>query len=162
MVVSWATSNILWLHHNQRSDLEMPCEEPLRNETLLSKILRWLVASVILGRISCISHGRSGDHGRKNNSLEILQTFLKDPYEKVKTVGNCSVNDTLAITILYLQNHLLKNSDSLPSVVMALCLFILDASSKQGICCRIFKLIMKISEESELIYQLYASFKSQQ
>jgi nucleolar pre-ribosomal-associated protein 1 len=162
MVVSWATSNILWLHRNQRSDLEVSCEEPLRNETLLSKILRWLVASVILGRISCISHGRSGGHGQKNNSLEILQTFLKDPYEKVKTVDNCSANGTLAITILYLQNHLLKNSDSLPSVVMALCLLLLDASSKQGICCRIFKLIMKIFEESELIYQLYASFKSQQ
>jgi nucleolar pre-ribosomal-associated protein 1 len=94
MVVSWATSNIFWLHCNQRSDLEMSCEETVRNETLLSKILRWLVASVILGRISCISHGRRGDHGLENISLEILQTFLKDPYEKVKTVDNCSANDT--------------------------------------------------------------------
>jgi hypothetical protein len=49
---------------------------------------------VILGRISCISHGRRGDHGLENISLEILQTFLKDPYEKVKTVDNCSANDT--------------------------------------------------------------------
>ncbi|TVU16596.1 hypothetical protein EJB05_40168 [Eragrostis curvula] len=43
--------------------------------------------------------------------------------------ANDTANDTLAIIILYLQNHAQNSSDSLPSVVMALCLLLLDTSS---------------------------------
>ncbi|KAL6651997.1 hypothetical protein ACP70R_010922 [Stipagrostis hirtigluma subsp. patula] len=131
MVASWATLNILWSHSNKRSAVEVSWEEPVRNESLLSKILRWLVASVILGRISSISHENSGDLARSTNSLETLRLFLNDAYERVETIDSCSANDTLAIIIIYLQNHVQKNSDSLPSVVMALCLLLLDRSSKQ-------------------------------
>jgi hypothetical protein len=34
--------------------------------------------------------------------------------------------------VLSAQDHVQKNNDSLPSVVMALCLLLLDTSSKQG------------------------------
>ncbi|XP_062220395.1 LOW QUALITY PROTEIN: uncharacterized protein LOC133919867 [Phragmites australis] len=144
MVVSWATSNIFWLHSNQRSVLEMSCEEPVRNESLLSKIepvrnesllskiLRWLVASVILGRISSISHEKSRDIARSTNSLETLRSFLNNGYERVETVNSCSANDTLTVIILYLQDRVQNNSDSLPSVVMALCLLLLDRSGNQA------------------------------
>ncbi|CAN6250215.1 unnamed protein product [Urochloa humidicola] len=131
MVVSWATSNIFWLYSNQRSLLEISSKEPPINESPLSKLLRLLVASVILGRISRISHGKSGDLARSTSSLGTLHSFLNDAYERVETVESCSANDTLAVIILYLQDHVPKNSDSLPSVVMALCSLLLDRSSKQ-------------------------------
>ncbi|RCV36782.1 hypothetical protein SETIT_8G009000v2 [Setaria italica] len=131
MVVSWATSNIFWLYPNQRSILEISSKESPINESPLSKLLRLLVASVILGRISSISHGKSGDLARSTSNLGTLHSFLNDAYERVETVESCSANDTLAVIILYLQDHVQKNSDSLPSVVMALCLLLLDRSSKQ-------------------------------
>ncbi|WVZ87214.1 hypothetical protein U9M48_033889 [Paspalum notatum var. saurae] len=130
-IMSWAISNIFWLYSNQRSPLEIPSREPLRNESLLAKILRLLVASVILGRISSLSHGKSGDLARSTSSLGTLRSFLNDAYGRVETAESCSANDTLAIIILYLQDHVPKNSDSLPSVVMALCLLLLDRSNKQ-------------------------------
>lgn len=128
MVVSWATSNIFWLY----SMLEISSKESPINESPLSKLLRLLVASVILGRISSISHGKSGDLARSTSNLGTLHSFLNDAYERVETVESCSANDTLPVIILYLQDHVQKNSDSLPSVVMALCLLLLDRSSKQG------------------------------
>ncbi|KAL6844553.1 hypothetical protein ACP4OV_026226 [Aristida adscensionis] len=131
MVVSWATSNIFWLHSNQKAMLEMSSEEPVRNEPLLSKVLRWLVASVILGRISSTSHEKNGDLAQSTNSVETLWSFLNNAYERVETGDSCRENDKLAIIILYLQNHVQKNSDSLPSIVMALCLLLLNRSSKQ-------------------------------
>ena len=132
MVVSWATSSIFWLYSNRRSLLEISCKEPPRNDSLLSKILRLLAASVILGKISSISHGKSVDLARSTSSLETLRSFLDDACERVETATSCSANDTLAVIILYLQDHVAKNSDSLPSVVTALCLLLLDRSSKQG------------------------------
>uniref|UniRef100_A0A0A9CSM8 URB1 C-terminal domain-containing protein n=1 Tax=Arundo donax TaxID=35708 RepID=A0A0A9CSM8_ARUDO len=131
MVVSWAISIIFWLHSRQRSVLEMSCEEPVRNESLLSKVLRWLVASILLGRMSSISHEKSGDLVQSTNSLGTLLSFLENAYERVETVGSCSANDTLAVIILYLQDHVQKNSDSLPSVVLALCLLLLNRSGNQ-------------------------------
>lgn len=129
MVVSWATSSIFWLYSNQRSLLEISCKEPPRNESLLSKILRLLVASVILGKISSIFHGKSVDLA--GNTSETLCSFLDNAYERAETAKSCSVNDTLAVIILHLQDHMPKNSDSLPSVIAALCLLLLDRSSKQ-------------------------------
>uniref|UniRef100_A0A0E0KVH8 Nucleolar pre-ribosomal-associated protein 1 N-terminal domain-containing protein n=1 Tax=Oryza punctata TaxID=4537 RepID=A0A0E0KVH8_ORYPU len=131
-VVSWATSNIFWLCDEQRSVLKMPHEEPLKNECLLSKMLRWLVASIILGKISCISHEKCGDLTRDASSFGSLQSFLNYTYEKVETVGSHSADEALAIIILFLQKHLKMNRDFLPSVVAALCLLLLDRSTKQG------------------------------
>ncbi|KAB8097029.1 hypothetical protein EE612_025668, partial [Oryza sativa] len=133
-VVSWATSNIFWLCDEQRSVLKMPHEEPLKNECLLSKMLRWLVASIILGKISCISHEKCGDLTRDPNNFGSLESFLNYTYdEKVETVGSHSADEALAIIILYLQKHLKMNRDFLPSVVAALCLLLLDRSNKQVI-----------------------------
>jgi nucleolar pre-ribosomal-associated protein 1 len=124
MVVSWVTSNIFWFS-NKKTVLEMPWEEPIKNECLLSKILRWLVASVILGRISCISPENSNCPGT-------LQTFLNRTYERVEMVDSHVANERLAVIILYLQDRVKRNSDTLPSVVTALCLLLLDRCSKQG------------------------------
>jgi nucleolar pre-ribosomal-associated protein 1 len=151
MVVSWATSSIFWLYSNQRSLLEISCKEPPRNESLLSKILRLLVASVILGKISSIFHGKSVDLA--GNTSETLCSFLDNAYERAETAKSCSVNDTLAVIILHLQDHMPKNSDSLPSVIAALCLLLLDRSSKQGRLGLFCTLIMKSSNEPKLIYQ---------
>jgi len=131
MVVSWAISNIFWLYPIQRSLFETSSKETPINESPLSKLLRLLVASVILGRISSISHGKSGDLARSTSSLGTLHSFLNDAYERVETVESCMGNEMLAVIILYLQDHVQRNSDSLPSVVMALCLLLLNRSSKQ-------------------------------
>ncbi|KAG8070074.1 hypothetical protein GUJ93_ZPchr0006g41040 [Zizania palustris] len=132
MVVSWGTSNILWLCGEQRSALKTSDEEPPKNECLLSKMLRWLVASVILGKISCISHEKSGDLTSNASSFGSLQSFLNYMYGKVETVGSQNANETLAIIILYLQEHLKNNRDILPSMVAALCLLLIDRSTKQA------------------------------
>jgi len=125
MVVSWVTSNIFWFSNN-KSVLEMLWEEPLQNECLLSKILRWLVASVILGRISRISP-------EKGNCPGTLQTFLNRTYERVEMVDSHVANERLAVIILYLQDRVKRNSDTSPSVVTALCLLLLDRCSKQDL-----------------------------
>lgn len=117
MVVSWAISNIFWLYPIQRSLFETSSKETPINESPLSKLLRLLVASVILGRISSISHGKSGDLARSTSSLGTLHSFLNDAYERVETVESCMGNEMLAVIILYLQDHVQRNSGSLPSVV---------------------------------------------
>ena len=132
MVVSWAISNIFCLYPIQRSLFETSSKETPINESPLSKLLRLLVASVILGRISSISHGKIGDLARSTSSLGTLHSFLNDANERVETVESCMGNEMLAVIILYLQDHVQRNSDSLPSVVMALCLLLLNRSSKQG------------------------------
>ena len=123
-VVSWVTSNFFWFSNN-KSVLEMSWEEPLKNECLLSKILRWLVASVILGRISRISP-------EKSNCPGTLQSFLNRTYERIEMVDSQVGNERLAVIILYLQDRVRRNSDTLPSVVTALCLLLLDRCGKQG------------------------------
>uniref|UniRef100_J3M1K9 Nucleolar pre-ribosomal-associated protein 1 N-terminal domain-containing protein n=1 Tax=Oryza brachyantha TaxID=4533 RepID=J3M1K9_ORYBR len=130
-VVSWATSNILWLCGQQRSVLKMSQGEALKNECLLSKMLRWLVASIILGRTSCISHESAG-LTRDADSFGSLQSFLNRMCGKVENVGSHSANEALAIIILYLQKHLKMNQDFLPSAVAALGLLLLDRSTKQA------------------------------
>ena len=156
MVVSWAISNIFWLYPIQRSLFETSSKETPINESALSKLLRLLVASVILGRISSISHGKIGDLARSTSSLGTLHSFLNDAYERVETVESCMGNEMLAVIILYLQDHVQRNSDSLPSVVMALCLLLLNRSSKQGtprLCC-ILMLAIKSLDVSKLVSEL--------
>ncbi|CAM0945583.1 unnamed protein product [Alopecurus aequalis] len=125
MVVSWVTSNILWFS-NKKSVLEMSWEEPLQNECLLSKILRWLVASVILGRISRISPENSNCPGT-------LQSFLYRTYERLEMEDSHGANVRLAAIIFYLQDRVKRNSDTLPSVVTALCLLLLDRYGEQDL-----------------------------
>ncbi|XP_020164344.1 uncharacterized protein [Aegilops tauschii subsp. strangulata] len=130
MVVSWVTSNIFWLC-KQKSAVEMLCEEPLNNECRLSKILRWLVASVILGRISRISPEKRGGLATSTNSPGTLQSFLNHSSETVEMVDSHVANEALAAIILYLQGHVKKKSDTLPSVMTALSLLLLDRCSEQ-------------------------------
>lgn len=130
MVVSWVTSNIFWFC-KQKSAVEMSCEEPLNNECLLSKMLRWLVASAILGRISCISPEKRGSLAVSTNNPGTLQSFLNHSSETVEMVDSHVANEALAAIILYLQGHVKKKSDTLPSVVTALCLLLLDRCSEQ-------------------------------
>uniref|UniRef100_N1QWF2 Nucleolar pre-ribosomal-associated protein 1 N-terminal domain-containing protein n=1 Tax=Aegilops tauschii TaxID=37682 RepID=N1QWF2_AEGTA len=131
MVVSWVTSNIFWLC-KQKSAAEMSCEEPLNNECLLSKILRWLVASVILGRISRISPEKRGGLATSTNSPGTLQSFLNHSSETFEMADSHVADEALAAIILYLQGHVKKKSDTLPSVVTALSLLLVDRCSEQA------------------------------
>uniref|UniRef100_A0ACD5ZGX9 Uncharacterized protein n=1 Tax=Avena sativa TaxID=4498 RepID=A0ACD5ZGX9_AVESA len=127
MVVSWVTSNVFWSSNKKSVLEEMSREEPLKNECLLSKILRWLVASVILGRISRISP-------EKSNCPGTLQSFLNCTHERVEMVDSqAAANERLAAIILYLQDRVKGNNDTLPSVVTALCLLLLDRCGKQDL-----------------------------
>ncbi|XBI52945.1 hypothetical protein VPH35_035250 [Triticum aestivum] len=130
MVVSWVTSNIFWLC-KQKSAAEMSCEEPLNNECLLSKILRWLVASVILGRISRISPEKRGGLATSTNSPGTLQSFLNHSSETFEMADSHVADEALAAIILYLQGHVKKKIDTLPSVVTALSLLLVDRCSEQ-------------------------------
>ncbi|KAL5730801.1 diphosphoinositol-polyphosphate diphosphatase [Ranunculus cassubicifolius] len=101
-------------------------------ESIMTKLLRWVTASIILGTIS--------DRSRETKPLSSLQTlglFL----ENTKSVNDretldveCCDNDALAGIVLYLQQLLGMNCKVLPSVVCALCLLLLPhGSSNTGV-----------------------------
>ncbi|KAF6168052.1 hypothetical protein GIB67_011437 [Kingdonia uniflora] len=99
-------------------------------ESPVSKLLRWVSASVILGQISTL----------ERSSIKNLQSLLEQTRkERNKGKDNdCSGghfrNDhVLATTILYLQQLLGLDCRFLPSVISALCLLLLyDASNNPG------------------------------
>lgn len=118
------------------SDSDLVKEEH-GEESLVSKLLRWASASVILGSITnkrskmytTISTDRSG--------IETLQSILEKVIKKECESGeDISIsNEALAVMILYLQQLLGRSCSFLPSVVLALCLLLFSNSSNTpGTC----------------------------
>lgn len=108
-------------------------EEPYKS-SLVSKLLRWLTASVIIGKL----YQRSDDMDPK---FAVSQNF-KSLNSLLEHVENISIQrnenkfggeELLASTIFYLQLLLGVNYEVLPSVVSALCLLLFGASDSAGI-----------------------------
>ncbi|OVA06085.1 hypothetical protein BVC80_91g1 [Macleaya cordata] len=105
---------------------EQPCKE-----TLISKLLRWVTASVILGRISkksCKMNSSSESVEVENLQL-LLENLNKEQSDSEGQEDDWSNDVALAATILHLQQLLGMNCKVLQSVVSALCLLLLSDNS---------------------------------
>ncbi|XP_059628326.1 uncharacterized protein LOC132271080 [Cornus florida] len=138
----WAISTALWSDSKSAmqskeffQNFTIFSEDEQHEDSLISKLLRWLTASVIHGRLSCNSSNLDSIQFSERSNLKALQSFLesieKGCAENNKTDFGCE--ETLATTIFYLQQLLGINCSLLPSVVSALCLLLFsDASYVAG------------------------------
>lgn len=98
-------------------------EEEIYEDSLISKLLRWLSAAVILGKLSWKSNDLGPEFSNRLK-LETLQSLLdligNACDESIQNRFGCEV--LLASTIFYLQQLLGINCRVLPSVISALCL----------------------------------------
>lgn len=125
----WAVSVALDANESEEFDYSMEKEES--DSSLLSKLLHWLTASVILGRLSW----QSGDEGSKCDfeSSGTLQSFMEAGWlvGGVNRAESESGNEELLAGIIYyLQQILGKKCKVLTSVVCSLCLLLFPDSSQ--------------------------------
>lgn len=133
----WAVSTAMKSDSSQiinvkdsHANLTINSEETPSEESLISKLLRWLVASVILGKLS-----RKLDVNAElseKSSFKTLQSLLEN-VEKGCGESNSSgfdCEEVLALSIFYLQQLLGMNFTVLPSVVSSLSLLLLCKKSK--------------------------------
>ncbi|KAL2465102.1 Ribosome 60S biogenesis N-terminal [Abeliophyllum distichum] len=103
-------------------------EEP--EDSLVSKLLRWLTALVILGKNSCKLRKFNTDNLLEQSNINNLQSLLECHEKRFgeKEVGY-DFGEILAASIFYLHQLLGINLTLLPSVVSALCLLLLSGSA---------------------------------
>lgn len=133
----------------QESHLDFMSEsdEEHFDESLTSKLLRWLSASVVIGRISW-----------KLDSLNLATSEKPSPdtlyslLEHVKNTRDDSglhqfgCEELLAANIFYLLQHLKSSFTVFPVVISSLCLLLFDALISAGIlkCLKFFKTFIVI------------------
>ncbi|XP_057980376.1 uncharacterized protein LOC131166095 isoform X2 [Malania oleifera] len=135
--IMWSISTALLsdsariLHPREYGQLRISSEEEQSDDSLIEKLLRWLIASVILGRVSCKSNDSDLICSVERSNLESLQSLLD--YIEKGCGGNrrsCfGCEEILAPAIFYLQQLLGMKCRVLPSVVAALCLLLLSGAS---------------------------------
>lgn len=109
-------------------------EEELQENSLISKLLRWLTASVILGKLDWKSNDLDPEFPKMLNikTLQSLMDHVESACrENSKSSYGCE--EILASAILYLQQLAGTNYKMLPSVTTALSLLLSDASIFAGI-----------------------------
>ncbi|KAL8538638.1 hypothetical protein ACS0TY_000600 [Phlomoides rotata] len=99
-------------------------------ESLVSKLLRWLTASVILGKISCKSSKLNNGSFSEMHTLETLHSWLRSPEKEIGENAGYGCEDILAASIFYLIQLLDFGDRLLPSAVSAICLLLLSGSSE--------------------------------
>ncbi|XP_022850181.1 uncharacterized protein LOC111372195 isoform X4 [Olea europaea var. sylvestris] len=132
--LSWAVRNAIQSESKkvlqpEECDYQMTAlsekEEP--EDSLVSKLLRWLTASVILRKISCKFNTDNIWEQSNINNLQSLLECLEKRFGENEVGYGCG--EILAASIFYLQQLLGVNHRLLPSVVSALCLLLLSGSS---------------------------------
>ncbi|KAL1553203.1 diphosphoinositol-polyphosphate diphosphatase [Salvia divinorum] len=98
-------------------------------ESLDSKLLRWLTASAILGKIALNSRKLNDGSVLEKSSLHALQSWLECPEIEIKETVEYGREEILATTIIHLLKQLNFSHQLLPSSVSALCLLLLSDSS---------------------------------
>ena len=107
----------------------MISEDALVEESLTSKLLRWLVASVILGKLSAkLDDSTPISKGSHTTLLSLLEKVEKGCEGINKSRFVCE--KILAAAIVHLQQNLGKHCRVLPSVVSALSLLVISDVSK--------------------------------
>ncbi|KAK4360685.1 hypothetical protein RND71_019637 [Anisodus tanguticus] len=134
--VSWATltalqSNIEEAHgpENFGCNMRLQSEEE-SDDSLISKLVRWLAASVIVGKhslkFSNLDLCHSFDRSKVNNLLSLMEWNEQGCNSTNRTFA---CEETLASSILFLQQLQHTNYIVLPSVVSALCLLLSSSLS---------------------------------
>ncbi|GFQ04880.1 nucleolar pre-ribosomal-associated protein 1 [Phtheirospermum japonicum] len=100
-------------------------------ESLVSKLLRWLTASVILGNISRKLNKLNSDSFLERPSLYSLRSWLGCDEKGFRENAMCGCEDILAASIFYLLQQVGFSHRFLPSAVSALCLLLLSDSSSE-------------------------------
>lgn len=119
-------------NESQNSIIKDSEEEPYK-DSLVSKFLRWLTASVITGKLyqksdMCPKFAETQNLKSLHSLLEHVK-IISGQRNEIKTGGE----ELLASTIFYLHLLLGINYEVLPSVVSALCLLLFNASAFAGI-----------------------------
>ncbi|XP_008458089.1 uncharacterized protein LOC103497624 isoform X3 [Cucumis melo] len=131
--LSWAVSTALefdsrMVANESHLGLISESDEEHSDESLTSKLLRWLSASAILGKVS-LKFGCMNLRTSERLSAETLYSLL----EHVKntrdhnSLQEFGCEGLLAANIFYLQQHLQSSFMVLPVVISALCLLLFDA-----------------------------------
>lgn len=127
--LSWAVSTAL--KSEPRQTLQCSLDHTLQEESLTSKLLRWLVASVIQYKLSRQLNDLSAKFpkGSKPKTLKSLLEFVERRYEETnKRRFDC--DGILIANIHHLYLHLGVNCRFLSSVISALCLVLFSDESK--------------------------------
>ncbi|XP_010278715.1 PREDICTED: uncharacterized protein LOC104612823 [Nelumbo nucifera] len=138
-LIMWMVSTALQSYSMQPSLLKKTdfhftilSEEEQYEESLVSKILRWITASVIVGKISLKVYKINTSTSPGIKTLQSLLECIKNGYGE-RRENNYGNKKALVATILYLQQLLGLNGEVLPSVVSAICLLLLsNASNSTG------------------------------
>lgn len=98
-------------------------------ESLESKLLRWLTASAILGKITLNPRKLNDGSLLERSSLHALQSWLEFPEKGFGETVKYGCDEVIAASIIYLLKQLNFSHQLLPSAVSALCLLLLPESS---------------------------------
>ncbi|KAK6156351.1 hypothetical protein DH2020_010599 [Rehmannia glutinosa] len=102
-------------------------------ESLVSKLLRWLTASVILGNISCRLSKLNNNSFSERPSLHTLRSWLGCDEKGFGESAGYGCEYVLAASIFYLLQLVGFSHKLLPSAVSALSLLLLSDSSSVGV-----------------------------
>jgi len=135
----WATTTALKsesirrLEFNEYQFFRNDFREEFQDNSVVSTLLRWLTASVIIGKLPKNSYYRDSVFAETHNfeSLNSLLVYVENTSGQRNDIG-IGAEELLASTIFYLQLRLGLNHEVLPSVVCALCLLIFGASNFAG------------------------------
>ncbi|XP_017980621.1 PREDICTED: uncharacterized protein LOC18594767 isoform X1 [Theobroma cacao] len=137
----WATSTALKsesrkMFQCKESGLYLPVilEEASHEESLTLKLLRWLTASIIHGKLSWKFNdwiAKFSDRSNSKTLQSLLEYVPKGDKEGNKSSFYCE--EMLAAQVFYLQQSLGINCSALPSVISALCLLLCDDSKVAGL-----------------------------
>lgn len=107
--------------------------EELYENSLISKLLRWLTASVILGKLDWKSNDLDPEVSKRLN-FKTLQTLMElvESTSGRKSKSRYGCEEILASAILFLQQLAGTNYQMLPSVAAALSLLLYDGSVFTG------------------------------
>ncbi|TKY46883.1 Nucleolar pre-ribosomal-associated protein 1 [Spatholobus suberectus] len=116
--------------------------EEFRENSVISAFLRWLTASVIIGKLHKKSDNRDLGFAETHNfgSLHSLLVHVGNTSGQGHDI-DIGTEELLASTIFYLQLLLGINHEVLPSVVCALCLLIFGASNFAGMLIYTFSMV---------------------
>ena len=135
----WATTTALQSKSLQRLGstesqfLRNNLREDFQENSVVSTFLRWLIASVIIGKLHKKSYNWDSEYAETHNleSLHSLLVHVKNTSGQRNDI-DIGAEEVLASTIFHLQLRLGVNHEVLPSVVCALCLLMFGASKFAG------------------------------
>ncbi|GLT56603.1 hypothetical protein SLA2020_296340 [Shorea laevis] len=124
--LSWAISTAL--ASEPKTMLQCNLDDTLHQECLTSKLLRWLVALVIHGKLSWKLNDFKAKFSKGSKS-KTLESLLECVEKRSEEINNFGCGEILAANIYHLHQYLGVNCRFLPSVVSALCLLLFSDDS---------------------------------